>query len=89
MQSFPMDGHYRTDVISGVGHPGLNSVVSLVLRTVCFVQLLGNWHCTTGPLGQRQPCCEWVISLVDHNVELLLLLMIISIYYLYIYISPA
>jgi hypothetical protein len=25
MQQFPMDGHYRTDVISGVGHPRLNS----------------------------------------------------------------
>jgi hypothetical protein len=55
MQSFPMDGHYRRDVISGVGHSGLNSVMSLVLRTVCFVQLLGHWHCTTGPSGQRQP----------------------------------
>jgi hypothetical protein len=41
MQPFPMDGHYRTDVISGVGHSGLNSIVPLVLRTVCFVQLLG------------------------------------------------
>jgi hypothetical protein len=28
MQSFPMDGHYRTDVISGVCHSGLNSIVS-------------------------------------------------------------
>jgi hypothetical protein len=53
MQSFPMDDHYRTDVISDVGHSGLNSIVSLVLRTVCFVQLLGHWHCTTSPSGQR------------------------------------
>jgi hypothetical protein len=29
-----MDGHYRTDVISGVGYPRSDSVVSLVLRTV-------------------------------------------------------
>jgi hypothetical protein len=34
MQPFPMDGHYRTDVISGVGHLRLDSVVPLVLRTV-------------------------------------------------------
>jgi hypothetical protein len=80
-----MDGHYRTGVISGVGHLGLNSVVSLVLHTVYFVQLLGHWHCTTGPSGQCQPCLEGVISWVDHIVELLLLLMIINIYYLYIY----
>jgi hypothetical protein len=86
MQPFPMDDHYRTDVISGVGHSGLNSVLLLVLHTVCFVHLLGHWHCTTGPSGQRQPCWEGVISRVDHIVELLLLLMIISIYYLYIYI---
>jgi hypothetical protein len=44
MQPFPMDGHYRTDVISGVGHPGLNSVVSLVLRTVCFVRYV-SYNC--------------------------------------------
>jgi hypothetical protein len=31
---FLMDGHYRTDVISGVGYPRSNSVVSLVLRTI-------------------------------------------------------
>jgi hypothetical protein len=31
MQPFPMDGHYRTDVISGVGHPefGLDRVASV------------------------------------------------------------
>ena len=34
-QSFPMDGHYRTDVISGVDHPKSNAVVPLVLRTIC------------------------------------------------------
>jgi hypothetical protein len=34
-QSFPMDGHYRTDVIRGVGHPRSDSVVPLVLRMVC------------------------------------------------------
>jgi hypothetical protein len=41
MQPFPMDGHYRMDVINGVHHSGLNLIVPLVLRTVCFVQLLG------------------------------------------------
>ena len=35
MQSFPMDGYYRTYVISGVGHLRSNSVVSLVLHTIC------------------------------------------------------
>ena len=34
-QPFPMDGHYRMDVISGVGHPRSNSVVPLVLHMVC------------------------------------------------------
>jgi hypothetical protein len=33
-QPFPMDGHYKTDIISGVSHPKLNSVVSLMLCTV-------------------------------------------------------
>jgi hypothetical protein len=34
IQQFPMDGHFKTDVISGVGHPRSNLVVLLVLRTV-------------------------------------------------------
>ena len=31
-QSFPMDGHYRTDIISGVGSPevGLDRVASVI-----------------------------------------------------------
>ena len=32
--TIPMDGHYRMDVISGVGHSRSNSVVPLVLRMV-------------------------------------------------------
>jgi hypothetical protein len=28
------NGYYRTDVISGVGHPRLDSIVPLMLRTV-------------------------------------------------------
>ena len=36
MQPFPMDGHYRMDINSGVGHPRSDSVVLLVLRTVCY-----------------------------------------------------
>jgi hypothetical protein len=36
MQPFPMDGHYRTDIISSVGHPRSDSVVPLVLHTVCY-----------------------------------------------------
>jgi hypothetical protein len=35
MQSFSMDGHYRMDVISGVGHLRSDLVVPLMLRTVC------------------------------------------------------
>jgi hypothetical protein len=34
MQSFPMDGHYRTDIISGVGHLRSDLIIPLVLRTV-------------------------------------------------------
>ena len=30
-QSFSMDGHYRSDIISSVGHPRSYSVVPLVL----------------------------------------------------------
>ena len=29
--SFPMDGHYRMDIISGVGHPKSNLAMPLVL----------------------------------------------------------
>jgi hypothetical protein len=34
VQSFPMVDHYRTDIISGVGHLRLDSVVPLVLCMV-------------------------------------------------------
>jgi hypothetical protein len=37
MQSFPIDCHYTTDVISDVGHPRSDSVVPLVLCMVCYV----------------------------------------------------
>jgi hypothetical protein len=33
-QPFPMNGHYRTNIISGVGHPRSNLVVPLVLCTI-------------------------------------------------------
>ena len=33
-QSFSMDGHYKTNIISGVGYPRSDSVMSLVLCTV-------------------------------------------------------
>jgi hypothetical protein len=33
-QSFLMDGHYRTDIISSVGYPRSDSVVLLVLCTI-------------------------------------------------------
>jgi hypothetical protein len=35
IQPFPMDGHYRTDIINSVGNPRSDSVMLLVLRTVC------------------------------------------------------
>jgi hypothetical protein len=35
MQPFPMDVHYRTNVISSVGNPRSDSVMLLVLHTVC------------------------------------------------------
>jgi hypothetical protein len=47
-QSFSMDGHNRTNIISGVGHPRSDSIVMLVLCTVA-VQWLGHRHCTTSP----------------------------------------
>jgi hypothetical protein len=34
MQPFPMDGHYRMDIINGVGHLRLDLVMLLVLRMV-------------------------------------------------------
>jgi hypothetical protein len=34
VQPFPMDGHYRIDIISSVGHPRSDLVVPLVLCTV-------------------------------------------------------
>jgi hypothetical protein len=36
MQPFSMDGHYKTDVIRGVGHPRSDSIVSLVLHMVRY-----------------------------------------------------
>jgi hypothetical protein len=38
-QPFPMNGHYRTDVISGVGHPRLDSIMPLVSCTVCYIYI--------------------------------------------------
>jgi hypothetical protein len=31
-----MGGHYRIDIISGVGHPRLDSVIPLVLYTIAY-----------------------------------------------------
>jgi hypothetical protein len=49
-QPFPMVGHNRIDIISGVGHPRLDSLVPLVLCMVA-VQWLWHRHCTIGFLG--------------------------------------
>ena len=37
IQAFPMNGHYRTDVISGVGHPkvGLCCATSVTYGMLC------------------------------------------------------
>jgi hypothetical protein len=35
MQPFPMDNHFRTNVICSVGHPRSDLVMPLVLHTVC------------------------------------------------------
>jgi hypothetical protein len=83
VQPFPMDGHYRMDIISSVGYPRSDSVMLLVLCTI-VMQYLGHPCCTTSPSRQRQSCLERIISQVDHKVKLLLLFMIISIYYIYI-----
>jgi hypothetical protein len=40
-QPFPMDGHYRIDIISGMGHPRSDSIVQLMLCTV-VVQVMIN-----------------------------------------------
>jgi hypothetical protein len=79
-------GHYRTDVISGVGHPRLDSIVPLVLRTVycAMVGVLALYYRSleTAPTLLRRgnisskPCC-WTMTIVY----------IIWIYYIYIYIS--
>jgi hypothetical protein len=39
MQSFPMDSHYRTNDINGVGHPRSYSIVLLVLCTVYYTMV--------------------------------------------------
>ena len=54
----------------GVGHSGLDQIVLLMLRMVCFVQCLWHWHCTTGPSRQHQLYKEGVKSRVDHIWEL-------------------
>jgi hypothetical protein len=43
-------GHYRTDIISGVGHSCAASVM------YDSVQWLGHQHCTIALSGQQQPC---------------------------------
>jgi hypothetical protein len=84
--AFPMDGYYKTDVISGVGHPRSDSVVLLVLHSVqcAMARALALYYRF---LGTTSTLVKRVISQVDHIVKLLLLLMIINIYYI-IYISP-
>jgi hypothetical protein len=49
VQPFPMNGHYKTDIISGVGHSRSDLFVMLVLYTV-VMQWQRHQHCTTGLL---------------------------------------
>jgi hypothetical protein len=44
-QSFPMDGHTRTNIISNVGHLSLDLVMSQVLCLIA-VQYPRHWYCT-------------------------------------------
>jgi hypothetical protein len=46
VKPFPMNGHYKTNIISGVGHSRADLVVLLVLYTVAM-QWQRYWHCTT------------------------------------------
>jgi hypothetical protein len=46
-------GHYKTNIISDVGHPRSDLVVLLVLYMVVYP---GHQCCIIGPSGQHQPC---------------------------------
>jgi hypothetical protein len=70
MQPFPMDGHYRMDVISGVGHPRSDLVVPLVLRTVCFHAMTGAPALYYRSLGTASTLLRRVNISGNHNVEL-------------------
>jgi hypothetical protein len=39
IQPMPMDGYYKTNVISGVGHPRSDSIMLLVLCVVCYAMV--------------------------------------------------
>ena len=86
MQPFSMDGHYRTNVINGVGHLWSDSDVLLVLRTV--------WCVIAGTLALYYKSLRTAstllrmgnISWVNHTIELWLLLYLSYAYIiLYIY----
>ena len=68
--------HYKTDIISNVGHLRRDLVMALVLCTVAY-NIRG-----TGVLLQVPWDSTTVISPVDHTVELWLSLYIICIYYI-------
>jgi hypothetical protein len=53
-QPFPMDCHYRMNIISGVAYSRSDSLVLLVLCTIAM-QWLGHCHYTTGLSRRRQP----------------------------------
>jgi hypothetical protein len=84
MQSFPMDGHYRIDVISGVGQleVRLGHAASITYGTMC--NGLGHRRCTIGPSVASTLLRTGNIS-VDHIVEII----IVTHNYKHIYISHA
>jgi hypothetical protein len=49
-QLFPIDGHYRADIISDVDNSRSNSIVPLVLCMIAM-QYPGHWYCIIGALG--------------------------------------
>jgi hypothetical protein len=54
VQSFPMDGHYRTNIINSVGHleVRLDRAASFMYDSV---QWLEHRHCTIGPSDSTNP----------------------------------
>ena len=68
--AFPMNGHYRTNVISGMDYLRSDSIVPLVLRMVYFCAMAGALALYYRSLGTMLTLLRRGKSRVDHNVEL-------------------